>query len=247
MRDREASGGATGWVTVSVAETGCRGRLLISQCDLGQDTNSSGSRDSQAQAVPGALENRDYKSLPFSRPSPEANWGPLKLTPKLPQGQDRGLASLQYSWCQAHPPHTPSTGPPRADHTPSTCQPHDICRPTIPPHTPSTHQPLTIHLPPHNIHMSSLSRSHATCMPSTHKLHAVSMPPIACHVPSTHTHMLAIRVLRIPSQMRTRHQVRTPRTSQPDPGLGHLTPVKTCSPSPVAQPAAHLCRCNPPG
>lgn len=97
MREREASGGATGRVMVSVAETGCRGLLLISQCDLGQDTNSSGSRDSQAQAVPGAHENGDYKSLPLSRPSSEANWGPLKLTPKLPQGQDHGLASLQYS------------------------------------------------------------------------------------------------------------------------------------------------------
>ena len=90
---------ASMWAMVSVTETGHRGLLLISPCDLRQDTDSSGGSDSRARAVPGTREN-DCKSLPASRPSAEANQGPLRLSPQLPQGKDCGLASLQYSQCQ---------------------------------------------------------------------------------------------------------------------------------------------------
>ena len=115
---------ASMWVMVSVAETGHRGLLLISLCDLRQDTDSSGSSDSRARAVPGTREN-DCKSLPASRPSAEASRGPLRLSPQLPQGKDCGLASLQYSQCQAHTPrHLP-----HALHIAATHQPHAICRP----------------------------------------------------------------------------------------------------------------------
>lgn len=44
MKERETSDVANGWVIVSVTETGCRDLLLISLCDLGQDTDFSGSQ-----------------------------------------------------------------------------------------------------------------------------------------------------------------------------------------------------------
>lgn len=47
MEEREASSGAHAWVMGSVTETGYRGLLLISLCDLGQDKAPSGSSDSQ--------------------------------------------------------------------------------------------------------------------------------------------------------------------------------------------------------
>ena len=245
---------ASMWVMVSVAETGHRGLLLISLCDLRQDTDSSGSSDSRARAVPGTHEN-DCKSLPASRPSAEASRGPLRLSPQLPQGKDCGLASLQYSQCQAHTPrHLP-----HALHIAATHQPHDIHRPTTPLHTPSTRQPHTSHTPPtchhhvlskrlpHAIHMPSVGHPHTFFMSSTHKLHAISMPSITCHVPFTHTYMLAIRVLSLSSQMRTRYPLGTPRTSQPCQGPKPLISTKTHSPSPMALPATHLCRCSPLG
>lgn len=76
-RGRHLADGATDWVVGSIPETGHRGLLLISLYDLGQDTNSSGHRDSQAQAIPGAREKRDCKSLAASRPSLGLNGGPL--------------------------------------------------------------------------------------------------------------------------------------------------------------------------
>ena len=241
---------ASMWAMVSVTETGHRGLLLISPCDLRQDTDSSGGSDSRARAVPGTREN-DCKSLPASRPSAEANQGPLRLSPQLPQGKDCGLASLQYSQCQAHAPkHLP-----HALHTPATHQPHDIHRPTTPLHTPSTrpvhtnHTPSTCHhiLPkrlPHAIHMPSVGHPHTFFMSSTHKLHAIS---ITCDVPFIHTYMLAIRALSLSSQMRTRHPLGTPRTAQPRQDPKPLVSAKTRAPSPLAPPAPHLCRCSPPG
>ena len=132
---------------------------------------------------------------------------------------------------------------PHALNTPATHQPHDIHRPTTPLHTPSTSQPHTSHTPPtchhvlskrlpHAIHMPSVGHPHTFFMSSTHKLHAISMPSITCHVPFTHTYMLAIRVLSLSSQMRTRHPLGTPRTSQPRQGPKPLISTKTRSPPP---------------
>lgn len=250
-RRREAAGGKD--VGGGVRRRDWARGLLISPCDLRQDTDSSGGGDSRARAVPGTRESTDCNSLPASRPSAEANRGPLRLSPQLPQGKDRGLASLQYSQCQAHAPkHLP-----HALHTPATHQPHDIHRPTTPlhthPHTPATYQPHTIHLPPHTIQTPSPCHSHAICRPpthfmsSTHKLPAISMPSITCRVPFTHTYTLAIRVLSLSSQMRTRHPLGTPRTSQPRRDPKPLPSAKTRSPSPTAPPVTHLCRCSPPG
>ena len=114
-QQREAAGGKYVGDGVSRRDW-ARGLLLTSPCDLRQDTDSSSGGNSRARAIPGTRETNDCKSLPASRPSAEANQGPLRLSPQLPQGKDRGLASLQYSQCQAHAPkHLP-----HALHTPTT-------------------------------------------------------------------------------------------------------------------------------
>lgn len=187
-RRREAAGGKDVGGGVRRRDW-ARGLLLISPCDLRQDTDSSGGGDSRARAVPGTRESTDCNSLPASRPSAEANRGPLRLSPQLPQGKDRGLASLQYSQCQAHAPkHLP-----HALHTPATHQPHDIHRPTTPLHTPPTRQPHTNHTPstchhilskrlPHAIHMPSVGHPHTSCHPHTnYLLFPCHLSPAVCH------------------------------------------------------------------
>ena len=87
---------------------------------------------------------------------------------------------------------------------------------------PATHRPHTIHLPPHTTLLHVIHT----------QPHAISMPSITCHVPFTHTYTLAIRVLSLSSQMRTRHPLGTPRTSQPRWDSKPLISAKTCSPSP---------------
>lgn len=247
--DRGRQPVASMWAMVSVTETGHRGLLLISPCDLRQDTDSSGGSDSRARAIPGTREN-DCKSLPASRPSAEANQGPLRLSPQLPQGKDCGLASLQYSQCQAHAPkHLPHTL-----HTPATHQPHDIHRPTTPLHTPSTRPAHTNHTPSTCHHILPKCLPHAICRPPTYLLH-VFHTQTTCYFHAIHhlrcaihTHLHARHPCAQPL-LPNENQAPTwnPKDSPAPPGPRASCFHEDTLPSPMAPPAPHLCRYSPPG
>lgn len=128
--------------------------------------------------------------------------------------------------------HTPCTHQPHTNHMTSTGQPHPFTRPPHALHTPTTHHPPATTYYPNAFHMPSVGHPHTFFMSSTHKLHAISMPSITCDVPFTHTYMLAIRVLSLSSQMRTRHPLGTPRTAQPRQDPEPLVSTKTRSPPP---------------
>lgn len=209
---------------MSVTETGCREPLLISLVIWDKTLTSLAVGKAKPQAVLVVHEDSDWKGLAASWPSTESDSGPLKLTPKQLQGEDCGLASLRYSWCQVHVLLTPSTHHPHANRTISMCHPQVLhILPTNLPHA-TTYYPYAFHMPfaghlftihiPSSCHLTTLYQS------SSHRLHATSMLPLTCHVPFTHTHVLAIRCAQHPLPDENPAPGQDPRTyTKPSPSL----------------------------
>lgn len=240
---------ASMWAMVSVTETGHRGLLLISPCDLRQDTDSSGGSDSRARPFQEHVKTT-AKACPPAGLLPRPTRGLLDSPLSCHKGRTVAWHLCSTPSARHMPPntfHTPCTHQPHTNHMISTGQPHPFTHPPHALHTPTTCHHILPKCLPHAIHMPSVGHPHTFFMSSTHKLHAISMPSITCDVPFTHTYMLAIRVLSLSSQMRTRHPLGTPRTAQPRQDPKPLVSAKTRSPSPMAPPAPHLCRCSPPG